>query len=175
MDYIDRVLKEEGLYSDVVGDRGGKTMRGITWRLYVQYCKRRRIALSEPWFRSMSVEDAREIYKVMFIQPLNISVLYNDRVKEAMFGAAIHHGGGRAVRFAQRTAGKLKVDGIIGPKTIDGINKAEPIAFVNGLAKRRILFVDRLVQRTVRNGDLRQVKFLYGWHKRMLRFVSPSL
>lgn len=175
MDYIDRVLKEEGAYADTPGDRGGKTMRGITWGLYLAYCKTRDIRPSQDWFQNMTREEARDIYKAMFIEPLNIHVLYDDRVKEAMFGAAIHHGGRRAVRFAQKVVGNLVVDGIIGPKTLDGINQAAPTAFVNALAATRILFVDRFVQRTVRSGDLSQVQFLYGWHKRMLRFISPSI
>lgn len=174
-DFVERVLKHEGLYSDTKGDRGGQTMRGVTWGLYQQWAETRHVVPTKNHFQALNAEDVRKIYDDMFIQPLRIDQINSSLVQEAFFGAAILHGGPRASRMAQRTAGGLKVDGIIGPRSISAFNNAPPVAFANEMAVRRVLFADRLVQRTVFKGDLTQVKFIFGWHRRMLRFINPVI
>ena len=177
-DYVWRVIKREGGYSNRSSDRGGRTFRGITWLLYTRYCKRVGATPDPAHHRNLSEEEVFAIYTVMFIQPSRIEEYKSDWVREAMFSSCIMHGSGSAAILAQRAANflaihKLKLDGVAGSRTIKEINDQEPIRFVNSLTKERIIFVDRLVQRTVSKGDVSQVDNLVGWHNRFLLFIKP--
>ena len=59
-----------------------------------------------------------------------------------MFDAAFNHGTGRANQFLQYAA-RVKDDGVIGPKTIAAVNKADPNDLVlRFLAKRLRYFTE---------------------------------
>ncbi len=178
-EYVWRVLKHEGGYSDDLNDRGGKTSYGITWRTYKEYCKRIGSTPSNGHHMNLTSEEVLSIYLVLFIDPYRIEGYENEWTREAMFSSVIMHGGPAAASLAQKSVNKIsvhkiKVDGIAGDKTHEAINSIQSRKFVNKLTAERIIFVDRLVQRTVNKGDYSQVNFLVGWHKRFLRFISTE-
>ncbi len=181
--FVWRVLESEGGYSNRKSDRGGETFRGITWKTYRAFCFINSIMPKRRELVNLTDEEVLSVYVKMFIIPGKIMSYESESVREVMFDASILHGQGSAITMAQRAINKatrhstgfvgLKVDGINGPKTCSAINAQSPTNFINGLTIERILFVDRLVQRTVRKGDLSQVENLFGWHQRFLQFVCP--
>lgn len=180
-DYVWRVLEHEGGFSDNPDDRGGRTYAGLTWDTYKDYCLRSGKTPSKEHHKSLMPTELLSIYKTLFIEPLRIDEYESDWVKEAVFSASINHGGYRASILVQRAVNKtsklarLVVDGKVGAKTITAVNALTAVSFVNVLAVQRVLFVDRLVQRTAQKGDLSQVGFLVGWHNRFLRFIRPKV
>ncbi|KKN51098.1 hypothetical protein LCGC14_0626080 [marine sediment metagenome] len=169
-EYMWNVIDIEGGFVDDPDDRGGMTNRGITWGLYDRYCLSAGYTPDEDEFKRMDDVLTEAIYVWAFITPLQINKIASNLTKEAIFDAAVLHGGWRAMRMAQRVIGGLKIDGRIGPITRKALNGAPPVSFANDLAIRRVLFVDRLVQRYPK-----QVKYLAGWHTRIVRFIRPTL
>ena len=177
-EYIWKVLEHEGGFSDGKYDRGGKTFRGITWKSYCYWCNRIGATPEESHHSNLSDEEVLAFYVSMFVQPYNIEGYRHDWTREAMFSASIMHGGVPAAIMAQKVVNKiskdrLKVDGIPGKLTMASSNIIPANIFVNNLSMLRIIFVDRLVQRTVNKGDSSQVNNLVGWHNRFLRFIRP--
>ena len=174
-DFLWSVLEHEGLLSNRKNDKGGLTYRGITWKLYQAYCKRRRISATRKDLRKLNHEQVKDIYLLMFIKPLKIMQLDSDWLKEAFFSAGMNHGGGNAVRMIQRVISELKIDGRIGPKTISAMNEHDPNTLVNALAIERCIFVAKYVKGRANKGDLSQLSNLVGWLKRYTRFIKPNM
>lgn len=178
-EYIWNVLEHEGGFSDSKSDRGGKTFRGITWKSYRYWCKKIGAIPKASHHSSLSDEEVLSFYISIFVQPYNIENYRHDWTREAMFSASIMHGGAPAAVMAQKTVNdisrdKLKADGIPGELTMAAVNVIPAVIFVNNLSIRRVIFVDRLVQRTVSRGDPLQANNLVGWHNRFLRFIKPT-
>ncbi len=179
-DWIENVLVHEGLFSDRNSDRGGRTFRGITWRTYCEYCKRNELTPTRFHHENLIDEEVMAVYISLFVKPYRIEEYESDWLKEAVFSAAINHGGPQAAYMVQKSANqalqkKLKVDGIVGSKTLAAVNGLPAVSFVNSLAIQRILFVDKIIVRTVGQGDDSQVDNLVGWHNRYTRFIKPKL
>lgn len=177
--YVWNVLQHEGGFSDSKSDRGGKTFRGITWKSYCYWRKKIGATPELSHHSSLSDEEVLSFYISIFIQPYNIEGYRYDWTREAMFSASIMHGGAPAAVMAQKTVNdisrdKLKADGIPGELTRAAINIIPTVIFVNNLSIKRVIFVDRLVQRTVSKGDPLQANNLVGWHNRFLRFIKPT-
>lgn len=177
--YIWNVLKYEGRFSDRKEDRGGKTFRGVTWKTYTSYMKASAKIPSHEHHEELTDEEVLDIYLQVFVHPLRISSYDSSWVKEAIFSASINHGGRNASKMVQRAAkAKLKIDGIIGPKTLKEVNKIYSNTFVNRLIMQRIIFTDKIVRREVREEktpkEESQVENLVGWHRRYLRYILPQ-
>ena len=171
MGYIERVVEREGGFSDVDGDRGGETYRGITYDTYVAWCDTQAFDPTKEHHRSLSTFEVLEVYRVMFVNRYRIEEFTSELVREVMFSALVLHGPYNMAKIAQETAGNLKVDGVAGSKTIRRINFLPAVAFVNDFSANRIVFVIRIVE-----NDISQLQFLEGWVvKRMLRFIRPGL
>jgi len=179
-EWIENVLEHEGLFSDRKSDRGGRTFRGITYRLYCEYCKRNDLTPTKFHHANLTDEEVMAIYFSLFVKPYRIEDYESDWVKEAVFSASINHGGPRAAYMIQKSANyalrkKLRIDGVVGSKTLAAVNSLPAAAFVNSLAIERILFTDKIIVRTVGQGDDSQVSNLVGWHNRYTRFIRPKL
>ena len=88
-----------------------------------------------------------------------------DNLKHIYFDMCINQGKGTAVKVLQRAVnskgGDLKVDGGLGPMTIEAINKFKPCD--NRTRCNRLKHYYDLV-----NKKPEQERFLYGWFKRAL-------
>jgi lysozyme family protein len=62
-------LRYEGGYSNDVGDPGGKTMRGVTWRRYNEY--RRDKGLARRPVRECTMDETRDIYRRYYWDAVN--------------------------------------------------------------------------------------------------------
>lgn len=115
---VDLIFKHEGGLVDHPADPGGLTKYGISQRAYPDVDIRN---LTKPGAASI-------YYRDYWLKVKGDSLPYG--VALQIFDMAVNAGVRRAVRMAQSVSG-AKIDGIMGPKTLDAI-----------LAKPRHYFVD---------------------------------
>ena len=152
-DIIDVVIKHEGGYVNDPKDLGGETKYGITKRFY-----------PDVDIKNLTVEDAKQIYYNDYWVKNKVPQM-PDNLKHIYFDMCINQGKGTAVKVLQRAVnskgGDLEVDGGLGPKTIEAINKYKPCD--NRTRCYRLKHYYDLV-----NKKPEQEKFLFGWFRRAL-------
>lgn len=134
------VLRHEGGYADHPADPGGKTMNGITERVY------------HNWLRS----SGRPVRPVRDITETEVAAIYRDQywnaisadrlpsgIDYALFDFAVNSGPARAVKSAQRILGS-EPDGIVGVNTLAAARKADASATISALSAARRKFVRSL-------------------------------
>ena len=152
-DIIDIVIKHEGGYVNDPKDLGGETKYGITKRFYHNVD-----------IKNLTVEEAKQIYYDDYWVKNKVPQM-PDNLKHIYFDMCINQGKGTAVKVLQRAVnskgGDLEVDGGLGPKTIEAINKYKPCD--NRTRCYRLKHYYDLV-----NKKPEQEKFLFGWCRRAL-------
>ena len=152
-DIIDIVIKHEGGYVNDPKDLGGETKYGITKRFY-----------PDVDIKNLTVEEAKQIYYDDYWVNNKVPQM-PDNLKHIYFDMCINQGKGTAVKVLQRAVnskgGDLKVDGGLGPMTIEAINKFKPCD--NRTRCYRLKHYYDLV-----NKKPEQEKFLFGWFRRAL-------
>lgn len=112
---FDKLLGFEGAYANDSRDPGGETMFGIT----------RRVALKEGYQGDMHVlprEFAKDVYRRKYWDAVMADRL-PDAVRYTVFDAAVNSGPSQAISWLQRAL-DVGEDGVLGPLTLDAINKA---------------------------------------------------
>ncbi|QPC44021.1 glycoside hydrolase family 108 protein [Kaustia mangrovi] len=124
-------------------DPGGRTNRGVTQRTYDRY-RRDRNRPRKDVFQIAPAEVA-DIYRSMYW-----NLVKGDQLPAgadyAVFDYAVNSGPGRAARALQKIVG-ARVDGIIGPETVDLTREAyarDPVALVEAICEERYRFVRSL-------------------------------
>lgn len=111
------VLMHEGGLSDIPEDPGGLTKFGISQRAFPKLD-----------IRNLTLDGAKEIYRQHYWDMCRCDKLPS-WARLIVFDCAVNQGVARATTFIQRI-GKVKVDGIIGPLTIESLSKVDPMEFV---------------------------------------------
>jgi len=152
-DIINVVIKHEGGYVNDPTDLGGETKYGITKRFY-----------PDVDIKNLTEDQAKQIYYNDYWVANKVPSM-PDNLKHIYFDMCINQGKGTAVKVLQRAVnskgGDLKVDGGLGPKTIEAINKYKPCD--NRTRCYRLKHYYDLV-----NKKPEQEKFLFGWFRRAL-------
>lgn len=112
------VLKHEGGYVDHPADPGGATMKGITLATFSAFKKR---AMTKDELRAISDADVETIYKTGYWDAMRCDELAAG-VDLLAFDMAVNKGVNRATRLLQQAAG-VRDDGVLGPMTLEAINK----------------------------------------------------
>ena len=111
-----------------------------------------------------AVKEAKQIYYDDYWVANKVPSM-PDKLKHIYFDMCINQGRGTAVKVLQRAVnskgGDLEVDGGLGPKTIEAINKYKPCD--NRTRCYRLNHYYDLV-----NKKPEQEKFLFGWFRRAL-------
>lgn len=155
------ILQWEGGWSDLPNDRGGKTMRGVTFSTYKEFCrKKNRPAPSVDDLRNISNEDWGEIFKEMFWDRWRADEINSQSVANLLVDW-LWCSGYSSVKTVQKVL-KVDVDGVVGPKTLLAINQAMPEKLFVDLKKARKQFLLRIVE-----NDPLQNCFLNGWMNRL--------
>lgn len=160
---VARTLTDEGVWSDTTGDRGGKTMYGITESLAAQYGRD---------VRALTKDEAITIYRREFWEKLGLGEVRSKWVAGEVFDTAVNMGAAQAVLCAQRACNlllpnesPLVVDGVMGYKTKAALNALSTkyhrqlLAALNGYQ-----FVAYLDVYRAHPGDS---KFIVGWMRRL--------
>jgi lysozyme family protein len=165
---LEFVLKWEGGLSNDPDDPGGRTNKGITQRVYDSYRKGK--GLPEQDVAKISEDEVLEIYYNNYWKAAKCDVL-PERLQLPVFDTAVNMGVGTAIRLLQGALNefiinrekKLKVDGIIGTKTLEAAQTLNPQAVAKKLLEFRLYRYCDIVKK-----NTRLVKFLKGWVRRVL-------
>src|SRR5258708_23505051 len=121
-DWLNRLLKDEGGYSNLAADPGGPTNFGITLADYRRYINSQGTALD---VKNMRVEDAKSIYRTKYWNALNCDQLASG-VDYTAFDYGVNSGLGRPRKALQQ------FKSLSGVSLIDAINN-ERMAFLRSL------------------------------------------
>src|SRR5258708_3451478 len=121
-DCLNRLLKDEGGYSNLAADPGGPTNFGITLTDYRKYINPKGTALD---VKNMRVEDAKSIYRTKYWNALNCDQLASG-VDYTAFDYGVNSGLGRPRKALQQ------FKSLSGTQLIDAINN-ERMAFLLSL------------------------------------------
>jgi len=167
------LLRLEGFESDDPDDRGGATRLGVSLRLlrqlpdgdadgYLDGDLDQDGDVDAADVRRVTLGRALEIYRSEFWLPCRCPDLPIG-LDMALFGAAVNHGVGLAVRLFQHGLG-VKADGAVGPVTLAHARAAgRDGLLVDFLARRARLYHDIVIS------DSSQAKWLDGWLRRLFR------
>jgi len=161
----------ERAYASVEGDRGGETVWGISranhpgwegWSL-VDGMRARGGNVAVLVAKSDDLEEmALAYYETEFWNRYEVFRIPNGGIAAAYFDSLMNHSPRAAGRLLQRPLG-VKVDGVIGPKTLDAIWKADPAVYLpRYFAQRAVFYRDLAAQPS-------QAPFYEGWMWRLFR------
>jgi lysozyme family protein len=145
-DCLNRLLKDEGGYSNVPGDNGGPTNFGITIFDYRKYINPRATATD---VKKMSVDQAKAIYKSKYWDALGCDTLTSG-VDYTVFDYGVNSGLGRPQKALQRFKSKVGAD------------------LINAINDERTAFLKAI-------GVGHNAQFLRGWMSRVSRVRMYSL
>lgn len=134
------VLLSEGGYVNNAADKGGPTNHGITQAVYDAYRKAHKLTTQD--VRQIAPIEVEEIYFGEYWQPTECDSLPSG-VDYCIFDYAVNSGDDHAERDLQ-AALKVKVDGKIGPKTLQAAAGADPKALINSICDDRLIYLRHL-------------------------------
>jgi lysozyme family protein len=169
------VIKHEGYYANVKGDRGGETYMGIArnlhpnwrgWDIIDQYREvvkfiRRNTKIENSELTKL----VKDFYYATFYKAYNIDKINSGSLQEIIFDWCVNSGrwgskGVQKVLNSNFNAGLVR-DGILGQKTIAAINQCKPEQLFIAIKESRINYYKRIAK----IGE--NEKFLNGWLKRI--------
>lgn len=176
MKVIPFTMKWEGGLSDDPADTGGLTKYGVCQEFLSDCAARhpewlKQVGISNTgsirsMVRALSKPQAEDLFRLAFWEPYRLDELPL-AVAACVFDMNVNHGGGNAVRIAQRACNKaltgdpLAVDGKMGPKTRAALALMGTDTGIESLCEARRAFYRQIV-------DARpsQRVFLKGWLNR---------
>lgn len=179
---FDGVIKHEGYYANVTGDRGGETYMGVArnlhpkwsgWTIIDAYKKiHGEIRRNTKIDNTELTELVKDFYKYTFYDNCRIGSINNGSIQEIIFDWCVNsgHWGSRGVQrvLNQFFKSDLKMDGVIGKRTLSIINSCEARALFDAIKEARIRYYYTISKRGQNH------KFLNGWLKRVESFEYAS-
>lgn len=179
----DIILKHEGGYVNIDGDKGGETYMGVSrksnpkwngWSILDQY---------KPLKYNQKVKDrdldtlVKRLYSNKFYEPLRIEEIKDMNLAAQLFDHSVNAGIKNGVKLLQKSineaAGtKLKIDGVLGELTMEALENSNQEEVGENYAIGRNQYYKNLV---IKNPS--QKKFLKGWLNRVTdttHSVAPS-
>jgi lysozyme family protein len=174
-DLFRKVIKHEGYYANVKGDRGGETYMGVArnlhpnwpgWCIIDEYKKIVGTIDHNEKIQNLELYKlVKAFYKGKFYNRFNIGEINHGSLQEIIFDWCVNSGsfGSRGVqRVLNRYFGFcLKMDGIIGTLTASAINSIDPETLFDAIKTARINFYHKIAQKGQNH------KFLRGWLNRI--------
>lgn len=158
---FDYLLKVEGVYSDDKNDKGGKTKYGIIEEEARDFGYKGNM-------QDLTIDFAKNIYLKKYYLGNKLDKVVNNKVALSICDWAVNSGrnGTKNAQIAlnQLTNANLNVDGIIGNKTLEALNAADPEKFLEVYHN-----LQRIYYRSKVEADKTQEDFLTGWLNRVQR------
>lgn len=152
---IEAVIKEEGGFSNDPADKGGRTQYGIAEKFH-----------PEAWADGqVTQEEARNIYFKKYVEGPGFSGVKNTPLLHQLVDFGVNSGPFVATQHLQTALG-VEVDGKIGPKTLEALEKADQTLVNNKIVASRVKLLCKIC---VKNPS--QLKFLSGWVDRAFEFL----
>ena len=167
---LEKLLGNEGYYSNVAADSGGETVFGISrnnfpkltlWTFVDALKTRTDFPECIGWDKQI-LDMVNNFYRENFWDPIQGDKILNQEKAFCLFDFAVNSGVSQAVQIVQRALG-VADDGIMGFNTLNGLNNANLEEFI---AKCKIEKIKIYIKIVDRKPD--QLKFLKGWIKRTL-------
>ena len=148
-------------YGDHSKDPGGATNFGITRKTLSDW---REHKVTKYEVKNLKMPEAQRIYKEKYWVPAYCDQL-PDAIAIAMFDCAVNQGVGRAKKLLQ-SALRVKVDGVIGPKTLAAVERTEEAELLR----------DFMAKRAMHYSGLKTLfTFGYGWFRRIFDVYGRAL
>lgn len=153
------IIEIEGGYENDPDDAGGETKYGISKRSY-----------PNEDIKNLTIERALEIYTNDFWKPYNLSQIQDQITANIIFRFIVNAGSKTAIELLQNSLNKfvpiipsIKVDGILGARTIQAINNVRTIRLQDTL---RVGICNYYLKLVLRKPS--QEKYFKGWITRAL-------
>ena len=162
----------EGGFSDHPADKGGATNMGVTiatWRKQ-GYDKDGDGDIDVDDLKLISEADAKHIFEINYWNRWKADKIADQSIANLLVDW-VWGSGAYGVKIPQRILG-VKIDGVVGPKTLAALNAQEPEEFFNKLKQERADYFQRICVNTPSNKV-----FLKGWLRRLdgIRYGSLKL
>ena len=158
---FDYLLRVEGGYSNDENDKGGKTKYGIIKEEARDFGYKGDM-------QDLTIDFAKNIYLKKCYLGNKLDKVVNDKVALSICDWAVNSGrnGTKNAQIAinQLTNANLDVDGIIGNKTLEALNAADPEKFLEVYHNLQRIYYKGKVE-----ADRTQERFLTGWLNRVQR------
>ena len=158
---FDYLLMVEGGYSNDKNDKGGKTKYGIIEEEARDFGYKGDM-------QDLTIDFAKNIYLKKYYLGNKLDKVVNDKVALSICDWAVNSGrnGTKNAQIAinQLTNANLDVDGIIGNKTLEALNVADPEKFLEVYHNLQKIYYKGKVE-----ADRTQERFLTGWLNRVQR------
>jgi len=161
------LLQDEGGYSDNPDDPGGATNLGITQEDLDDY----HIKFGLPAnVKDLTYDDAAKFYKIMWWDRFHYDAINSLHIATKIFDLAVNIGACEAHKLLQNALSysgysEIKVDGILGPKTISAVNECTLHGREEDLMEN-ICEGASAYYKTIIEENTKLYKFLNGWLKR---------
>jgi len=155
-DIIDQIIISEGgdrITNDSL-DSGGLTKFGISQR-----------ANPGVDIVNLTYEQARVIYEKKYISSIHFDRIGDRQLRDQLIDYGVNSGPSIAIMKLQEIVG-VKVDGIVGPKTLAAVASLVSADISRALVAKRILMMGHIV-----HDKPSQVKYINGWLARALDFL----
>ncbi len=143
--FVDRMIQRyEGGYGWDRADPGGPTNFGITCYDLAEHRHQKMTSMSAwaPLVRAMPLQEAEDIYVTKYATACRFNDL-NSGPDCAIMDFGVNSGSSRAVKYAQVIVGAPR-DGVLGPHTLEAINKMGANTFVDDICDVRLHFLRSL-------------------------------
>lgn len=164
---IEEVLRREGGYSNHPADRGGATNYGITIGVLKKWRKDNNLTPED--VKNMSVDEAKQIYKAKYWDPLSLDEIKSQHVAGVIFDQGVNAGIRTSAKRAQKVVG-VTADGAIGPVSLKAINQFNETQFLFEFFKLSQHHYAGIIQR-----NISQAVFLKGWLNRSYGLIERAL
>ena len=155
------ILKWEGGYVHHKNDKGGATNKGVTYKIWVDYCKKNGKEASLVTLRKMTNAEWVEIFKTSYWEAWKADCIMSQRVANICVDWSWMSGAKTAIKKVQKMLG-VTADGIVGSKTLASINGHSADALFGMIKEERKKFYESIVRK-----DPTQQIFLKGWLNRL--------
>ena len=174
------IQKWEGGFANDPTDRGGATMRGITLATFRAYRKAKGGATpSVADLKNLSDAEWKAVYKTMFWDKWKADSIQSQKIANILvdwvWGSGVH-----GIKKPQALLG-VKVDGIVGDKTLSAVNFADPEELFDAIYQERVKFLNAIVSNSVAAYEKKigrkathaellkytQKRFIKGWLNRL--------
>ena len=155
------ILRWEGGFAVVPGDRGGATNKGITIGTFRQFFGQ---GATVEQLKRMTDQQWMTVFRRGFWDKFRADEIRSQSVADICVDWAWNSGTRTAIRKVQTLLG-VTADGVVGAKTLAAINAADPRQLFERVKAARLAFVEGIVRRSPS-----QRKFLNGWRNRIGSF-----